>query len=90
MNGTAEVWLKDSFVEKKLLNGEFWNGKFEGITTLFIDEYLIDLYFNNGKLDGQYMITDKEGKTDFKDVEDNNLIMEAFNRCSIFKNLTSN
>lgn len=36
------------------------------------------------------MITNKEGKTDFKDVEDNNLIMEAFNRCSYFKYLTSN
>ena len=90
LNGTAEVWLKDSFVEKKLLNGEFFNGKFEGITTLFVNEDLIDVYFNYGKLDGQYMITDKDGKTDFKDVEDNNLIMEAFNRCSYFKNLTSN
>ena len=90
LNGTVEIWLKDSIVEKKLLNGKILNGKFEEISTLFIDENIIDIYFNNGKLYGQYMITNKEGKTDFKDLEDNNLIMEAFNRCSIFKNLTSN
>ena len=89
LNGTTEIWLKDSIVEKMLLSGNIWNGKFEGISTIYKDGNEIDIFFINGKQYGKYMITNEKGEIDFKDEEDNYLIMEAFNKCSIFKNLTS-